>query len=182
MPRITPLNPESATGKAHELLDAVNAKVGFVPNMMSTLAVSPATLEAYLQFSGTLNQTLDAKTRELISLAVAELNGCDYCASAHTAIGKMVGLKPEAILDARRGAAEDQKQQAVLDLARAISFSRGKISQDQYDNAVEAGLSDREIVEVVGNVALNFLTNTFNNVVRTTVDFPAIESLEQPVA
>lgn len=177
MSRIQPLNPAQATGKAKELLDGVKAKLGFVPNMMATMAVSPAVLEAYLNFSGAASHTLDAKLREEIALVVAETNGCDYCAAAHSAIGKMVGLTPEAIINARRGSSTDPKHNAIIELARAIALSRGQITQTEYHQAVNSGLNEREIAEVVANVALNFFTNAFNNVVQTKVDFPAVEAL-----
>ncbi len=180
MPRINPVDHESATGKTRNLLDAVKTKVGFVPNLFSTLAVSPASLEAYLGFSEAMSQTLDAKTRELIALAVAEANGCEYCASAHTAIGRMVGLKQDEVMDARRGTSTDPKRLAILNLARNVALTRGKIDQSKYDDAVAAGLSEREIVEVVGNTVLNVFSNSFNNVAQTVVDFPEVEPLEVP--
>ena len=99
MQRITAINPAQATGRAKQLLDGVQAKLGMTPNLMRSLATAPAALEAYLHFGAALaTGTLDAKFREQISLAVAQANSCEYCLSAHSAIGKMVGLKPEEIL------------------------------------------------------------------------------------
>lgn len=172
MPRLTAVNPTEATGKTKDLFAAVNAKLGMVPNMMRTMAASPAVLEAYLGFSGTLNSTLDAREREQIALAVAEANGCDYCAAAHSLIGKMVGLAPEAILAARQAAAASPRQQALLTLAVAVANSRGKVSDAELAAARAAGLDDAAIAEVVANVALNVFTNFFNNVAQTTIDFP----------
>ena len=94
MPRIQALDPASATGRAKELLDGVRRKLGRTPNLMRTMANSPAVLEAYLGFSGALaGGTLPVKLREQIALAVAQVNGCDYCLAAHTAIGKSAGLR-----------------------------------------------------------------------------------------
>ncbi|MEQ8818621.1 MAG: peroxidase-related enzyme [Sumerlaeia bacterium] len=177
MPRIAQVDHETATGKTKDLLDAVKAKLGFVPNLMSTLAVSPAALEAYLQFNTTLGGTLDAKTREIISLIVAETNGCGYCASAHTALGKMVGLSEEEILTVRKGGATDPKHRAVIDLARRLTLNHGRLTEGEYAAAVQAGLTERQITEIIANVALNIFTNTFNNVAKTTVDFPKIETV-----
>lgn len=76
--RITPVAPESAVGKQKELLDAVKAKVGRVPNLTKTFATSTAALEAYLGFSGSLaDGFLDAKLREQIALTVAEANATE---------------------------------------------------------------------------------------------------------
>src|SRR3954470_13315981 len=106
MSRLTQLDPEAATGRAKELLGAVKSKLGLVPNMTRAMANAPAVLDGYLQFSGALNKgSLPAKVREQIALAVSQVNGCDYCLSAHSAIGRMVGLTAEQIRDSRLGTA-----------------------------------------------------------------------------
>jgi AhpD family alkylhydroperoxidase len=126
MSRITAINPSEAAGRVKELLDAVQAKLGVTPNMMRTMAQSPAVLEAYLNFSDALGKgKLKAKFREQIALLSAEANQCGYCAAAHTAIGKMVGLNEKAILAARGASAEDPQTDAALKFARAIIEKRG---------------------------------------------------------
>jgi uncharacterized peroxidase-related enzyme len=175
MQRITAINHETAEGKAKELLDGVKAKIGFAPNLMKTLASSPAVLEAYLNFSGALGTTLNAKVREQIALTTAEINGCVYCASAHTAIGKMSGLDETAILKARRASSDDAKVDAALKFSSALLVSRGKVSETDIANVKAAGYTEKEITEIVANVALNIFTNYFNETATTEVDFPAIE-------
>ena len=175
MQRITAINHETAEGKAKELLDGVKAKIGFAPNMMKTLASSPAVLEAYLNFSGTLGTTLNAKLREQIALTTAEINGCGYCAAAHSAIGKMSGLDETTILNARRSSSDDAKIDAALKFSSALLVSRGKISESDIANVKAAGYTEKEITEIIANVALNIFTNYFNETASTEVDFPAIE-------
>ena len=175
MPRIAPVVHSSATGKAKDLLDGVNKKLGFVPNMMASMAQSPAVLEAYLNFSGALGGgSLNAKVREQIALAVAEANTCDYCASAHTAIGKMVGLKDGEVENARHAQAEDAKVATILTLAQRLVLSKGRLTDTELSKARAAGLSDGEIQEVVANVALNIFTNYINHVNDPAIDFPTI--------
>jgi uncharacterized peroxidase-related enzyme len=176
MTRIQPVNYEQSTGKARELLDAVKAKLGMTPNMMNTMAQSPAVLEAYLNFSGALGGgKLNARLREQIALISAEINGCGYCASAHTAIGKMVGLDEDAILAARNGNAADAKTDAALKFARAMIVNRGEVSDADLQTVKDAGFSDGEVGEIVANVALNIFTNYFNEISKTDIDFPKVE-------
>ncbi len=100
MQRLPAISPERAAGRAKELLDGVQAKLGMVPNLMRTMANSPAVLEAYLNFKGALAMgSLPATLREQIALTVAEVNGCDYCLAARATTGKMVGLNHQDILD-----------------------------------------------------------------------------------
>ncbi len=175
MSRIEPVNHEQSTGKAKELLDAVKSKLGTAPNMMKTMAHSPVVLEAYLNFSTSLGGTLNAKLREQISLLSAEENHCGYCASAHTAMGKMAKLDETAILAAREGKASDAKTDAALKFARTLIVNRGQVSDSDLQTVKAAGFSEGEIGEIVANVALNIFTNYFNETAKTTVDFPAIE-------
>ena len=176
MTRITAVEPGKATGKARELLDAVKNKVGRVPNMMRTMAHSPAVLEAYLNFSAALaGGQLNAKLREELALLSAEMNACSYCAAAHTAIAKMVGLSGDAILLARKGHSLDPKTNAALNFARALIETRGEVSEADFQAAKDAGFSEAEIGEIIANVALNIFTNYFNIVAQTEIDFPKVQ-------
>lgn len=178
MSRIPQVNPESASGKAKELLDAVKGKLGLVPNMTRVMANSAAVLDGYLSLSGALSKGhLRAKEREQIALTVGEVNGCDYCLAAHSTIGKMVGLTAEQIMDSRRGTAVDPKVEALVKFARRVVDERGRVSDLDLANARVAGLDDAALAEVVANVALNLFTNYFNHVAETDIDFPKVEPI-----
>lgn len=177
MQRLTAVNPAEATGKAKQLLDGVQAKLGMTPNLMRTLASGPAALEAYLNFGAALaTGKLDAKFREQIALAVAQANSCEYCLSAHSAIGKMVGLKPEEIVASRGAHSADAKRDAGLHFVQALVVQRGMVSDQDLAHVKAAGYTDGDIAEMVANVAVNIFTNYFNHVARTDVDFPRVEA------
>jgi uncharacterized peroxidase-related enzyme len=183
MNRITQLDPTQATGKTRQLFDGVQAKLGSVPNLFRVFANSPAALEGYLNFSGALaGGVLNARVREQIALAVAEINDCAYCRSAHTFIGGKVGLTESEIADARKVVATDERTEAILNLARNIVVQRGKLSDAELQAARAAKLSDAEIVETTANVALNILTNYVNHVAQTVVDFPEVKAVETAVS
>jgi uncharacterized peroxidase-related enzyme len=178
MSRIHQIAPDSATGKAKELLDAVKGKLGLVPNITRAMANSPAVLEGYLGLNGALGKgSLSAKNREQIAMAVGQANQCDYCLAAHSAIGKMVGLTSDQILDSRRGTAIDPKSDAVIRFARKLVDERGRVSDADVAEVRAAGLDDGAIAEVVANVALNIFTNYFNHVAETDIDFPKVEPI-----
>lgn len=176
MNRIAQLDPAQVTGKTKQLFDGVQAKLGIVPNLFRVFGNSPAALEGYLNFSGALaGGVLSAQVREQIALAVAEINYCGYCLSAHTYIGGKVGLNEKEIADARHVTAASDKTDAILKLARSIIVQRGEVSDADFKAARAAGLGDAEIVETVANVSLNILTNYLNHVARTVVDFPEVK-------
>lgn len=182
MARLQPLSPENTSGKRKELLEAVKGKMGRVPNIAGAMAHSPALLEGYLGLSGALGGgVLDPKLREFISLVVAERNGCAYCLSAHTTIGnKMLGIDEATLLKSRTEESIDNRTDAALRFARAILDKKGKVSNSDVAAVKEAGYNDEEIAEISGNVALNLLTNYFNELAGTEVDFPIqVQPLEK---
>ena len=176
MTRLTALNPEEVTGKTKDLFDAVQAKLGVVPNMMRTMGNSPAVLEGYLNLSGALSHgKLSAKTGELIALAVSESNSCDYCLAAHSFIGeKLVKADPAVLHAARTGNSTDAKTEAILQLAKTLISKNGLVNDEDVNKAKNAGISDAEIAETVAHTALNVLTNYFNNLANTEIDFPTV--------
>lgn len=176
MARLTALNPDTASGKTKELFNAVQGKLGVVPNMMRTMGNSPALLNGYLQLSGALSGgSLGAKTGELLALAVAESNSCDYCLSAHTFIGaNLIKIDAQTLTSSREGNAADAKTQAILQFAKTLLSKNGHVTNEDVDAVKAAGLTDGEIGEVIGHVGLNILTNYFNNTAETEIDFPPV--------
>lgn len=176
-PRLTAVNPDQTTGKAKDLLSAVKAKLGMAPNMMRTMANSPAVLEGYLNFNAALGGGFLAPSlREQIAIAVAEANGCDYCLSAHHTLGKMAGLKPEQLSQSRDAIASDPKADAALKFAVAVVASRGAVNDAQFAKVREAGFSEGEVAEILAHVAINVFTNYFNKAALTVVDFEKVEA------
>lgn len=179
MSRLQPIDPTSATGKVKEQLAAVQAKLSFAPNMFRVMANSPAVLDAYLHFSGSLAAGhLDAKLREQIALVTAQQNRCDYCLSAHSAIGKLAGLNQDQILASREGKSADEKTVVALTFAARVLDSKGQVSESDLDAVRAAGFSDGDIAEIIAHVALNVFTNYFNIAAAVEVDFPRVSYTE----
>lgn len=178
MTRLKALNPDEATGTTKELFNAIQGKLGMVPNMMRTMGNSAAFLEGYLNLSGALGGgTLGAKTAELIALAVAESNSCDYCLSAHTYIGEnLVKIDAATLEAARNGNAADSKTDAILKFAKVLVAKSGKVNDADVEVLKAAGVTEAQVGEIIGHVALNVLTNYFNNTANTEIDFPVVSA------
>ena len=178
MPRLPAINPEQATGPAKQLLEGVQRKWGFTPNLTRTLANAPAVLQGYLNFSNALSKgSLSPKLREQIALVVAQDNQCEYCLAAHAAIGRTVGLSEEAIRDSRLGESPDTKEAAILAFASTLVVNRGWVTDEEMAALHKAGVTPGEITEIIATVALTIFTNYFNHVAQTDIDFPAVEEL-----
>ncbi len=175
MSRLPAIQTETATGKAKELLEGVQAKLKITPNMTRVMANSPAVLQGYLSFSGALaTGALDPKLREQIALEVGEQNSCQYCVSAHAYIGKITGLPDSEIEAAREARSASPKNTAALKFAREIIIKKGQATDADVQAVRDAGFTNGEIAEIIAHVALNVFTNYFNNTAEVEVDFPKI--------
>ncbi|AXO14427.1 carboxymuconolactone decarboxylase family protein [Thalassospira indica] len=179
MTRISlPASIDAAPEASQPLLEGVNKMLGSVPNLFRLTANSPAALEGYLGLNGGLAKgALDPQTRERIALAVAQLNGCDYCLSAHTYLGKNIAKLDDAEIAANRnGTSSDQKADAAVRFAVALVKNRGQVSEADVSAAKLAGYGEAELVEIVAHVALNTLTNYLNEAFDTPIDFPVVNA------
>lgn len=179
MSRVHVVDPKTAVGPAKSLLDTVQSQLGATPNFVRVLANSPKALEGFLGLYGAVaGFALDAATRERIALAVAEGNGCQYCVSAHTAIGRHSGLTNDEMLRNRQGSSTDAKAAAVVAFAKALNEHLGDVTTAEVEAVRRAGLSDGEIVEIIAVVALNLFTNLLGKATRVEIDFPKIALLQ----
>ena len=175
----TPATIEAAPAASQPLLQAVKKQLGVAPNLFRLVANSPAALSGYLGLSGALGKgELPAATRERIALAVAEINGCDYCLSAHTYLGRNVAKLDDAEMTANRsGASNDPVADAAVRFAAKVTTLRGHVSDEDFRAVKAAGYTDAQVIEIVQHVALNTWTNYLNEVAQTEIDFPVAQAL-----
>ena len=182
MSRVQIVDPKTATGDARRLLDAVQSQLGVTPNFIRVLANSPKALEGFLGLYDALGGiSLDKAMQERIALGTAEGNACEYCVSAHTAIGRHAGLSNAEMLLNRQGTAGDAKAAAIVAFARALNDNLGEVTMAEFDAARSAGLTDAEIVEVIAVLALNIFTNIIGKATRVDIDFPKVALLDAQV-
>ena len=175
MSRITVVTHESANAEQRALLDAIQGQLGMVPNFLKVLANSPAALKAFLGLHGIAGEgSLSLQTRERIALALAEQNSCEYCLSAHSAIGAKAGLDGKEIHANRAGSSQDAKAAVAVRFARSLAEHKGEVTTAELIEMREAGYSDADIVEVITHVGMNLLTNILGKASRVEIDFPKV--------
>jgi uncharacterized peroxidase-related enzyme len=168
-----PTSIDTAPEAARPLLEAIKAKLGSVPNVFRLISNSPAALGGLRSLQGALDGgALDPHTRERIALAIANVNGGDYCNAAHTAIAKSLELDEREIEAARGGGSDNAKADAAVSFARKVAVQRGDVTDADLQRVRDAGYSDAELVEIVARVALSTFTNYVNEVFKTPIDFP----------
>lgn len=179
---MTPVTVETADPIATPILQDIKQKYGMVPNFFGAMGIDGATLSAYLSFEEQLEQNmqLSEREKELISLAVANANGCHYCVSGHTFSAKKLGLTADECAMAQRGEASDPKEQALLRVVLRIIECKGNLEADDFSAAAEAGLSQEKFMQVTAWVAINSFSNWINNIVQPKIDFPKVALQGQP--
>jgi uncharacterized peroxidase-related enzyme len=177
MSRIPAVDPNTTAGKTQELLTGVQKSLGAIPNLYRVVAQSPAALEGVLGLTGALARgRLGPRLREQLALTVAEANACDYCLSAHTALGKGLKLSDEQLALARQGLASEPRAAAALRFAARVIERRGRVDDADLAEVRRAGFDDGQVVEIVANVVVNVFTNYLNQVAETDIDFPIVRA------
>jgi uncharacterized peroxidase-related enzyme len=180
MSRISIVTQENADGEQKALLEVISSKLGMVPNFLGILAHSPDALKAFLGLH-TIAETgrLDPQTRDRIALVVAQENSCEYCLSAHTAIGRKAGLADEEMEANRAGSSQDAKAAAAVAFAKALNENLGDVTQAELDAVRNAGYGNDEIVEIITHVGMNILTNLIGKASQVDIDFPKVSLQKQ---
>lgn len=175
MSRINTVTFETANAEQKALLEAIQSQLGMVPNFLKVFANSPAALKAFLGLHGIANDgSLDLQTRERIAVALAQQNSCEYCLSAHSAIGKKAGLSGAEIAANRAGSSQDAKAAVAVKLARSLVEHQGDITTADLLEARNVGYTDADIVEIITHVGMNIMTNILGKASRIEIDFPKV--------
>lgn len=161
-----------------QLFDALEKGVGMVPNLFATLAHNETALGDYLTLQNR-KSTLRAKEREVINLVVSQVNGCDYCQAAHTAIGQMQGFTSAQILEIRSGTVSfDPKLNALARFVKIMTETRGHPLPADVDALIAAGYNNANIVDIVIVIGDKMITNFLFGVTQVPIDFPLAPALE----
>ncbi len=159
------------------IFDKLQIALGFVPNMYAYYAKNDTALADYLAFQNR-KSTLKAKEKEVINLVVSQYNGCRYCQSAHTTIGKMNGFTDEQTLEIRRGTASfDTKLDALAKLTYSIIANTGNATPDVKDAFFAVGYTEANLIDVVMVMGDKTVSNYIHNLAGFEIDFPVAPAL-----
>ena len=152
-----------------EVILAVQAKTGFVPNVFLALAHRPDELRAFLAYHDALMEKesgLSKADREMIVVATSAINDCQYCVVAHGAILRIRARNPlladQVAINYRKADITD-RQRAILDLAVKVANDSRSIGDADLESLRAHRLSDEDIWDVAAIAALFGLSNRMAN-------------------
>ena len=175
MRHIQKISKNEAKPEAQELLDQVQKKYGFIPNLMSTFANSPATIQAYLVLGDLMGKTsFTAEEQQAILLAASVENSCEYCIAAHSMVAlKMAGMNETTLKSLLKGETiSNSKLNALVNLTRNIVETRGFVNERAVKEFLEAGYNQQNLLEVVLGITMKTLSNYTNHLAETEIDGP----------
>ncbi len=171
---------EEVSSENQATFDNLKSALGFVPNLYAAIAHSENGLNKYLAFQQA-KTSLSNREKEAVNLVVSEVNGCRYCLSAHTVIGKMNGFSEEEILRIRSGQSSNDKLNALVQLAKAITESKGNLDNGTLQSFYDAGYNKGNLVDVILQISDKIAMNYLHNLTQIPIDFPIALELEASV-
>jgi uncharacterized peroxidase-related enzyme len=177
MPEVTPIDPATATGEIRNIFDGVQKLMGRVPAMLRLMAHSAAACDAYVHFNRAMSTAnLNAQTRTLIAVRVAELNDCAYSRLIARGQAANSSVPERAIRAAVHGYSEEADTLQALMFAERLVTQRGRVGHADIEALRGVGFNDANIVELVATVSLSLFRNYFNLAIGTDADAPRAES------
>jgi len=157
--------------------DAIVDSIGFMPNLFATLGLSNNGLNRYISFQND-KSSLSNKEKEAINLIVSEVNECDYCRAAHTAIGKMNGFTDDEALEIRRGQVTfDKKLNSLVKLSQDIVNTRGHVNHKYLELFFNEGYNKGHLVDVIIQIGEKTITNYLHSITQIAIDFPKVSKI-----
>jgi len=180
MKTLKPLTIEEANENSQAIFTSIKSKIGILPNLFATMGVSDKLLGGFLYFQETIKSgEFTAKEYEAIALATSQANGCAYCLSAHTTIGKMNGFTEEETLELRRNTIADTKLNALVTLASEFITLKGHPTEEAIQNFFNEGYNKAAFAELIAATALTTITNYVYHNGGFEIDFPKAKNIEQ---
>ncbi|AWG21170.1 alkylhydroperoxidase [Flavobacterium faecale] len=168
---------EEVSANNQAIFDNLQKGLGFVPNLYAYYAKSETALGDYLTLQNR-KSSLKAKEREVVNLITSQINGCEYCQSAHTVLGKMNGFTDEQVLELRKGSATfDTKLDALVKFTASVVENRGKATAEVKTAFFDAGYTEENMIDVVIVVGDKVISNYIHNLAGFAIDFPIAPKL-----
>jgi len=170
---------ETAPQGAKELLETSLKQNGFIPNLYGIMAESPELLKAYRQIADLFNETsLSPIEKNIVWLTISFNNKCHYCMAIHSMVAQMYKLPSEMIQSLRSNQSlTDPKLESLRKFTALIVENRGWVSDEDVQLFLDAGYSQKNVLELILGVGQKTMSNYVNHIAHTQLD-PKIENFK----
>ena len=151
------------------MVETIQEKSGFVPNVFLALAHRPAEFRAFFAAHDALmdkNEGLSKAEREMIVVATSAVNDCLYCVIAHGAILRIRAKNPliadQLAINPWKADLSD-RERLIIGFALRMVNDAGTVSDDDLDALRTGGLTDDEIWDIGAITAFFAMSNRLAN-------------------
>ena len=162
----------SAPEKCRPTLEALEQKLGFLPNAIATMANSPVLLNAFVGVFGSFHGGgFDPIERQVLLLTNAVTIKCPWTIAAHSTFAHEEGMAESEIDAIRRGRLPANPKYAALSgLTRAMIEQRGNVAEAELRRFTAAGYTEVQLLEVVAGIGVSTLAATTTNLAGTPIE------------
>lgn len=145
-----------------------------IPNLFKAMANAPEVLQAYTQGYQSFREHSDftPAEQEVVLLVISYENGCEYCMAAHSTMADFFSNVPKEVTNAIRedNPIEDKKLSALAGMTREMLLSRGRPDTSIVNDFMQAGYSEKQLLDIVLAISVKTLSNYTNHLFDTPVD------------
>ncbi len=154
-----------AQGELKQIYEIVRGRRGSVSNVMKAQSLDPQSIGLHLDLYLHLmfdKSTLTRLEREMIAVAVSQLNNCGYCIAHHSEALVHHSKNPKLLGDLKKRSFENlaPPTRAMLEYAVKLTEHPEQMLKTDIDKLRTASLTDQAILRV------NLITSYFNFVNR----------------
>lgn len=153
-----------------------------VPNMMKAIAISPASLQLYLNMlkSFYADISLPQALTSMICFTVAKKSNCTYCTAVHEVTCRTLGVDENTLnaLAENLGEVNPQRIRAIIEFSLKAAKHPQDLDPEDYDGLREMGISNDEIVQIVFVAGIAVFVDIIADALKVEVDQVLAEALE----
>ncbi|MEO1526368.1 MAG: carboxymuconolactone decarboxylase family protein [Planctomycetota bacterium] len=169
---------EQAPEGTADVYEFYRSTFGFVPNLAKVMASSPSLLKSYVDTQNNLKASGNLTQAEInvVQMAIAVENKCEYCTAGHTMAGKMFFKTPMDVMQQvrMRQAMKEPKLNALRNFAILVYARRGEVGANDFQQFLDAGYTRAQALDVVACVAAKVMSNYTNSLAKTPIDAPLL--------
>ncbi len=152
MPYLDTVDEADATEDVATIYERDIERMGYLPNYTRTFSLHPGAYEAWRHLIAAIAKPMDERRYELATIGAATRLRSSYCSLAH---GKILADKffdnanLIEIARAPAGAGLDEPDALVVEFAAKVVADATTVDEEDIEGLRSAGLSDRDIFDVV---------------------------------
>lgn len=172
MKRFESFKTNEAPEESKSMLQSIESKYGFVPNLIKGIARSPQLLQSYIQLSENFEKSsLSEEEQQIVLLTASRLNECEYCTSVHSMTAENAGIEWDSVEKIRnRQKLSNERHEALRKFTERVVKDSGAVPHDVHTQFKNAGFNEKNALDVMVGVTLKTLTNSTNHLMETPLD------------